>query len=400
MTRSDDEAARAWESFCESLKKAAGVLCRDDMPSDLRHRAWGPRHLAGLLDSAIDMWLHGADRDRPSLFTVYSNWKGWGLANPDGRYLRARLRGDATYRVWGRRGTIPYLAFELSRGIWSYSKPVLIQRSLSDRNMQIAEDGSFEIILSAEPRPGNWLALEPDVEWLHVRQFFHDWVEDEPPEVFIERIDADPGAPELTEAEIAARLQEVAWFVEEEARLWTDYCLHMRRLQGVNSMPRPSAPGGDSEGMTSASGAPENEYSQGYYEIDEDSALLVEFEPPPAAYWNIQISPMWYESLDPAWRLQSCNDRQAFIGDDGVFRALVAHRDPGVPNWLDTGGFREGVILCRFQFPERAAPQPRVRLIPFESIVPVLGAQTPRVGAEERRREVARRRLGLALRFR
>lgn len=397
---SDTNNESIWEDFCESLKKAGGLLRREDMPADARHQAMGPRYLAGLLDSAIDLWINAADRDRPMLLTYFNNWKGWALANPDGHYLRARLRGDATYRVWGKRGTIPYLGFELSRGIWSYSKPTAIHGGISGRHMQIDPDGSFELILSATPHPGNWLPLKPDVEWLHVRQFFYDWVDDEPPQVFIERIDTDTGPPELTTAEIAARLKDVAWFVEEEPRLWADYCLHMRKLQGINVMPRPSTPGGNLDDMTSASGAPENEYSQGYYEIDADSALLIEFEPPPAAYWNLQISPMWYESLDPAYRLQSINGHQAFIGPDGMFRAVVAHRDPGVPNWIDAGGFREGVLLCRFQFPERSAPQPQTRLVPFDSIHSALPSQTPRVTSEERRREIARRRHGLALRFR
>lgn len=393
-------SAEAWEAFCESLKKASAVLGRTDMPTDPQHAAAGPRYLAGILDSALDMYLHAADRDRPVLFTYFNNWKGWGLANPDGHYLRARLRGDATYRVWGKRGTIPYLGFELSRGIWSYTRPTRIDRSLSGRDLQLGPDGSFEIVLGAQPQPGNWLQLEPDVEWLHVRQFYHDWVQDEPPRVFIERVDQDPGAAEPSVAGIAERLRDVAWFVEEESRLWADYCLHMRSVLGVNVMPQPTTPGGNEDDMTAASGAPENQYSQGYYRIDADSALLVEFEPPRAAYWNLQISPMWYESLDSSRRIQSWNDRQAHVGSDGVFRAVLAHRDPGVPNWLDTGGFDEGVMLCRFQFPERAAPQPRTRVVPLARLAQELPADTPRVSPDERRRDIARRRHGLAMRFR
>lgn len=393
-------SAAAWEAFCESLKKASAVLTRTDMVADSRHAGIGARYLGGLLDSALDLYLHAADPDRPFLFTYFDNHRGWGLANPDGHYLRARLRGDATYRVWGKRGTIPYLGFELSRGIWSYTRPTRIDCSLSGRDLQLGPDGSFEIILSANAHAGNWLRLEPDVEWLHVRQFYHDWIEDEPPRVFIERIDRDPGAPEPTVAEIAERLRDVAWFVEEESRLWADYCLHMRGVLGVNVMPQPSTPGGNEGDMTAASGAPENQYSQGYYRIDAGSALLVEFEPPRAAYWNLQIGPMWYESLDPAQRIQSWNDRQAFVGSDGVFRAVLAHRDPGVPNWLDTGGFDEGVMLCRFQFPECTAPQPRTRVVPLASLAHLLPPDTPRVGPDERRRDIARRRHGLAMRFR
>ncbi|HMV71307.1 MAG TPA: hypothetical protein PKC08_03945, partial [Pseudomonadales bacterium] len=104
--------------------------------------------------------------------------------------------------------------------------------------------------------------------------------------------------------------------------------------------------------------------------------------------------------LDPAQRIQSWNDRQAFVGSDGVFRAVLAHRDPGVPNWLDTGGFDEGVMLCRFQFPECTAPQPRTRVVPLASLAQLLPPDTPRVDPDERRRDIARRRHGLAMRFR
>jgi len=403
MSGGDDRktlGGEIWEQFCESLKSAAGVLQRPELRADPRHQVAGGRYLAGLLDSALDMWLHAADRDRPDLFTVYNNWKGWSFANPDGRYQRARLRGDATYRIWGTRGSSPYLAFELSRGIWSYSKPATIQGSLSSRNMVVSPDGTYEIILSRAPRAGNWLPLEADAEWLHIREFFHDWVDDEPAQVFIERTDIDPGPPELTSTALQQRLADVAWFVEEEARLWVDYCVHMRAVQGANVLPRPTAPGGSPDDPTAASGARENEYSQGYYVLEENEALLVEFEPPPAPYWNIQIGSMWYESLDYAYRLQSYNDHQAFVGADGIFRAVLAQQDPGLPNWLDTGGFREGVVLCRFQFAERPAPQPATRVVAFADLASVVPPETPRVDQAARRQEIARRRLGVARRFR
>jgi len=393
-------AADIWQEFCELLKPAAGVLTRPAMAGDDRHQINGVRYLAGLLDSGLDLWLHGADPDRPRLFTVYNPWKGWSLENPDALYQRTRLRGDATYRISGRRGSAPYLGFELSHGFWSYSKPVKIHRSLASRNLAVAANGRFEIILSAQPQPGNWLQLEPDTEWLHIRQFLHDWVEDELAEIHIERTDRDPGPPDFNADQMRARLREVAWFVEEEARLWADYCLHMREVQGVNVMPRPTLPGGSPDDPTKESGAPENEYSQGYYRLADDEALLVEFDPPRAAYWNIQLGTMWYEPLDFGQRLQSYNDRQAFVGADGIFRTVIAHRDPGVPNWLDTGGFREGVMLCRFQFPETPAPQPQTRVVRFDSLAQVLPVDTPHVDERSRRAELERRRQGLSRRFR
>ena len=37
-------------------------------------------------------------------------------------------------------------------------------------------------------------------------------------------------------------------------------------------------------------------------------------------------------------RQSSLNGHQAVLDPDGVFRAVISARDPGVPNWLDTGG--------------------------------------------------------------
>jgi len=390
-----------WTEFCASLKRAGDVLLRADMQTDPRHLPAGLRYLSGLLSSSIDLWLNAADLDQPALVAVYDNWKSWSLANPDGYYLRARLRGDASYRVWGTRGTVPYLSFELSAGIWSHSRPMRVHTSLASRHLCVAPDGTFEITLSAAPQPGNWMRIEPDVEWLHVRQFFNDWNNDTPAAVYIERTDADPAPAHLTIAGLRTRLGDVAWFVEEEARLWVDYCLHMRTVQGVNVFPQPTSPGGRVDNpMVSASGARENQYTQGYYRIEADEALIVEFKPPPAAYWNIQLGNMWYEPLDFAQRLQSYNGHQAVLGSDGVFRAVIAHDDPGVPNWLDTGGFREGVMLCRFQFAEEPAPQPRTRVVPYREVVAALPAGTPRVEPLVRRQEIARRRQGVARRFR
>lgn len=394
----------AWEAFCESLKRAGQVATREDMPANAHNRIAGVRYLTGLLSSSIDLWLNAADPEHPQFVTVYGPHKGWALANPDAHYQRARLRGDRRYRVWGTRGTVPYLGFELSKGIWSYSKPEKILGGLSSRTLQVEPDGTWEIILASEepsPRPKNWAPITPDVEWLHIRQFFNDWNAEELAEIQIECLDAENEVPALSEESLAQRLDDVAWFVEEEARLWADYILHMRGLLGNNVFPPPTAAGGDSdEPLVSNSGAPENQYSQGYYVLEEDEALIVELAPPSANYWNLQLGNLWYEALNFARVLSSYNGHQAVLDGQGVFRAVIAHRDPGVPNWLDTSGHREGVMLVRFQFPETPAPQAQTRLVKFDELASALPADTPRIRPAARRAELALRSAGVARRFR
>ena len=48
------------------------------------------------------------------------------------------------------------------------------------------------------------------------------------------------------------------------------------------------------------------------------------------------------------------------------YRLVVAHRDPGVPNWLDTEGRPFGMVFWRFMLPEGEIETPRAELVPFD----------------------------------
>jgi hypothetical protein len=47
---------------------------------------------------------------------------------------------------------------------------------------------------------------------------------------------------------------------------------------------------------------------------------------------------------------------------------VVAHRDPGVPNWLDTSGHARGTIYWRFMLPDERPEAPTCRVVPFASV--------------------------------
>ena len=40
-----------------------------------------------------------------------------------------------------------------------------------------------------------------------------------------------------------------------------------------------------------------------------------------------------------------------------------AHRDPGMPNWIETAGHREGVVFCRWLQSEAMPEQPVSRVV-------------------------------------
>jgi hypothetical protein len=79
--------------------------------------------------------------------------------------------------------------------------------------------------------------------------------------------------------------------------------------------------------------------------------------------WN-----RWMQTYEYRSRRVSLNRRQMQLGEDGSYRIVVAHRDPGVPNWLDTEGRPSGTIFWRFQLPRQAPERPRTRVVPAASV--------------------------------
>ena len=44
-----------------------------------------------------------------------------------------------------------------------------------------------------------------------------------------------------------------------------------------------------------------------------------------------------------------------------AFRVVVAHRDPGMPNWISTAGHEQGLVFCRWLQSESMPEQPASR---------------------------------------
>ena len=55
--------------------------------------------------------------------------------------------------------------------------------------------------------------------------------------------------------------------------------------------------------------------------------------------------------------------KQTALEPDGSFRIVVAHKDPGTPNWLDTEGRNFGMMFWRFQLPEEPIEQLRTKVL-------------------------------------
>jgi len=386
----DDEAllsGTALEDMVEGLRRAAALVATAPAPSSPVDRAAGYRHLLVLLGLAVDEALRPSNPYDP--FFAPANVDAvlkWGMDCPDAAYTGTALRGDAIYRVRGRRGTARYLGFQVMSGIESSVNVVA-------EDLEIAPDGSFEIVLSAQEHPGNWMALSPQTSSLVVRQFFYDWDSEEPARLDIECLEPGPSWPDpepLSPAGVGRQLTAIGRFLEASIAFWLDV-EDGGRAQGINVFRQPAA-------LTSMGAAAENVSVWGSWELAEDQALVIEVTPPQALYWSVSLGNHWWETIDYANRQSSLNGHQASIDDDGAFRAVVAHSDPGVANWLDTAGHRLGPVIFRW-LRAQDAPVPRTRVVALSDLTATLPVGTARVDAAQRRAVIARRRAAVRRRF-
>jgi hypothetical protein len=86
------------------------------------------------------------------------------------------------------------------------------------------------------------------------------------------------------------------------------------------------------------------------------------------------------------------------LEDDGSVVIVVAHVDPGVPNWLDTAGHTVGLMPQRWVEAERGAT-PTATLVPFDDLDAELGPDVHRITREARREQLRLRKIGVDRRF-
>lgn len=135
-----------------------------------------------------------------------------------------------------------------------------------------------------------------------------------------------------------------------------------------------------------------------YWNVPQGQALILRTRPPKCEYWNIEFNNPWWETMDYVHRPSGTNIHQAVLEDDGELIAVVAHEDPGVPNWLDTAGFVEGMMGRRWIFAE-TLPEVELTLVPHDVLFARLPAGVKRITAAGRQAQIAARRHGIYNRF-
>jgi hypothetical protein len=348
------DAGRAFRELLDLLRQADQTFLegpRADM--DELGVAEGYRHLTHLLGYAFDLYLE-ADALRPVFTPLASPTRKILGDNVDSLYHFAPLDGTQRYRINGRRGNEVYLAFCVYGGKPDGEWSERVVANISQRDLGVGADAPFAIDLAPDAAPPRGVRLEPDAVCVISRQYFTDRDRARPAEFSIEALDAVDTPPPLSDALLARRLRAVARFIWESIQLTPLPGSLPPNFLGPPMAWNPAMPGW---------GTPDNVYSLGLFRLEPDEALVIEGRSPRCTYWGAQVWNRYMQSLDYRYHRVSLNHSQVRLEVDGSFRLVVAHRDPGMPNWIETAGHREGVVFCRWLQAETFPEQPSSRVV-------------------------------------
>ena len=382
---------RAWREFCDRLASLGDKILDPEFPGSPRDRAEGYRHLANQVVGWLGWAIGYPDAEFPAFFRQNDLVVRWGGPNVDQVTRRARLSAEGTYRIIGNMGACEDFILTVKDGDMHMERYGILTEALASE-LGIAPGEDFTITLSADEALEPWVRLHPDATMVNIREYYFDWQPSPPALITIERVDTRGTAPApLTSARVDAMLDEAATIIERSIVYWNDYLRTAKAEVPPNTMGPPRHNAGGSSRIS---------YSFGFFELGPDDALVIDAEPAEARFWDVQLYTMgWFEPFDYANHTTSLNHTQGTLSDDGRFHAVLAHCDPGVPNWLDTEGRAEGMITHRW-IDARATPSIRAHLVPVRDVAAHLPADTSRVGPDERREQVRRRQAHVAWRYR
>lgn len=334
--------------------------------------AEGHRDLLHLLSAGLELAAE-ADPERPVFHRIVSPIRKIQGDNPDAIYFSAAIRDDRAYRIRGNIAGAVYTSISMELGSADGHYPTGVARAVNDRDFKIAPDGSYELILSPDQRPGDWFKLEPGVGSVTTRHYFETerCIAGDPAKVVpltIEPLDPVGPRPAPTEDSIAASIRAVSTWMR-------GFTLDQPPL-GKSGKPPPSwvsvvpnrfNPPALPDGTVGFANR-DAHYAMAPFALKPDEALLLEGRFPKCRFANVMLWNRYLQTYDYLTHKVSLNRKQTVLEPDGSFRMIVAHSDPGLPNWLDTQGRSNSLIYWRFVFPDETIQPIAARVVPLASL--------------------------------
>ncbi|MFC4594476.1 DUF1214 domain-containing protein [Sphingobium tyrosinilyticum] len=388
--KSDAAMLKVFEAMMARISRVAETAFARSTAQYPNARAAGLLHILNNISLGLSMTLHNDDPMNPDLFHYFDPSRKQGGDNSDALYLGAPIDGRQEYRVRGNRGSAKHISFTtVNRGPTPWGGGM--GAALFGRDMKADPDGNFELMLSAREHSGNWLKLGPDVFRLTIRQFFADWENERPMVARIERLGPPAPPPDMSADRIMAALDETIGWLENTVVFWQNMIDLFRKTPNqfidwrkITGDKMNATPGGDPACC--------------FWKVPKGKALILRTKPPQCEFWNIEFTNPWWETNDYRYRHTGINDHTGVLEENGELIAVVAHDDPGLPNWFDPSGHTEGMIGRRWMFADTTTSI-ETMLVDQSTLRKYLPKSVKTITAEGRRAQLERKRNGLYRRF-
>lgn len=370
---SGDASAQAMRELAETIAELEnGYVGPERAMRGPDERAAGRYSVMHALLHGFQYWFE-ADPARPLFHRWHTLTKKVLGDNPDALYYGTVIDPARSYRIRSNVTGAAYTSYTTEGGTKDGHMSTRLASTLNDTQFDIAADGSYEIIASPEPPPGasvetprNWLRLAPDSGSITTRHYY-EWERSAAADpalhvpIMIEPLN-DPGpAPIMDDQAVVAGIRRVIHFVR-------GVTIDMRRAGDIevpwvsrepNVLRNPTGHDGN---LAIGYAARDNVYRQAPYQLGPNEALEIRGRFPRCRFANVMVWNHHMQTPPYPGRRVSLNRRQVRYESDGSFRIVIAHRNPGVPNWIDTGGAPSGTIFWRIQLPEEELAPLRTRV--------------------------------------
>ncbi len=368
-----DRSGQVWNELVElmgDIERDWGREARAMPTAD--ERAEARMFALNCLQHSLEFWSQ-ADPARPWFYRWFSPTKKLLGDNPDAIYYGSVIDPERDYVIRGNLAGAVYTSFTVEVGTAGGGMSKALGATLNDDEIKVGSDGSYELYLSQNPQPENWLALTPESGSVTTRHYF-EW--DRPaatdPNMNVPMSiepTVDPGPPAIPDDETCARgLQRVITFLRSVTVDWPtaprDIPLDWVSPEANRFTNPPLDEGNRAIGYAAA----DNAYRSTRYELGPDEALEIRGRFPNCRFANVVLNNRFIQTPPYRDRRVSLNRRQTVLESDGSFRMILAHRDPGVPNWLDTAGAPTGTIFWRYLLPDEQPTQLETQVLSVDDL--------------------------------
>jgi hypothetical protein len=315
----------------------------------------------------------------------------WGGDSPDFIYRTIPVTHGGRYEIRGRTtcGEAPTVNYSLMAD--NTASPVT-QAILDSLDMEFEGDGSFLITVDNTPADGrkNHLQTRPGSVFIMVRDALGDWLGQSANALTVARLD-----PESDRRSLEAMAVHCAR-IAVDGVYYSFYVTQTGNGYPPNEI-RPPMSSGAFGGMASQWGSKAN------LSLEADEALIIRCNAAGARFRNAVLTDAFHLSIEYWQRTSSLNMTQMAPDDDGDFTIVVSASDPGIHNWLDTGGLERTMFGHRWQAFARdekpEVPWMTGRLVKLDALDKALPDGVRRIDAAGRQAQLAAREAGIARRF-